>query len=52
MKQGKKPTKRQKMEIKANGLSMDNWLVERDTPSMMIIVHRESGNSRTIRRGA
>ncbi|MEC0125320.1 DUF6906 family protein [Paenibacillus pabuli] len=52
MKQGKRPTKRQKMEIKVNGLNADNWLVERDLPSMMVIVHRFSGKARTIRRGA
>lgn len=52
MKQGKRPTKRQKMEIKALGLNMENWLVERDMPSVMVIVHRHSGKSRTIRRSA
>ncbi|WP_339309752.1 hypothetical protein NZ043_27395 [Paenibacillus sp. FSL k6-2145] len=52
MKQGKRPTKRQKIEIKANGLNAENWLVERDLPDQMVIVHRFSGKARTIRRGA
>jgi hypothetical protein len=33
-------------------LNMENWFVERDMPSMMVIIHRFSGKSRTIRRGA
>ncbi|MDT3426099.1 hypothetical protein J2Z22_001619 [Paenibacillus forsythiae] len=55
MKQGKRPTRRQKDEIKAAGLNADNWLVERDikgkTPEL-IIIHRVSGNTRNVRRWA
>lgn len=52
MKQGKRPTKRQKIEIKANGLNAENWLVERDLPDVMVIINRHSGKFRAIRRGA
>jgi len=49
MKQGKRPTRSQKEQIKANGLNADNWLVERHTSSEMVIIHRVSGKARTIR---
>ncbi len=52
MKNGKRPTRRQRIEIKNRGLNPENWLVERDTPVVMVLVHRYSGSSRTIRRGA
>ncbi|MGG1879927.1 hypothetical protein ABDI30_20460 [Paenibacillus cisolokensis] len=52
MKNGKRPTRRQRIEIKNWGLNPENWLVERDTPDVMVLVHRYSGSSRTIRRGA
>ncbi|WP_430095206.1 DUF6906 family protein [Paenibacillus cisolokensis] len=52
MKQGKKPTRRQRIEIKDWGLNPENWLVERDMPTAMVLVHRYTGSSRTIRRGA
>ncbi|WP_433943392.1 DUF6906 family protein [Paenibacillus sp. SN-8-1] len=52
MKNGKKPTRRQKDEIRGSGLNSENWLVERDTPSELVIIHRFSGKPRTIRRGA
>lgn len=52
MKQGKRPTRRQKTGIKANGLNIENWLVERDLADKMIIIHRYSGEKRTLRRGA
>ncbi|QSF42693.1 DUF6906 family protein [Paenibacillus tianjinensis] len=50
MKQGKRPTRRQKEEIKANGLIMDNWFVERDTREELVLINRYSGKPRTIRR--
>ncbi|NUU62668.1 DUF6906 family protein [Paenibacillus agri] len=52
MKQGKRPTRRQKQEIKAAGLVMDNWLVERDTHTQLVLINRYSNKLRTIRRGA
>ncbi|MBY9081037.1 hypothetical protein KIH86_23065 [Paenibacillus sp. HN-1] len=55
MKQGKRPTRRQKHEIKAAGLNADNWLVERDVRGEkpeLIIIHRVSGKTRNVRRVA
>jgi len=51
MKQGTRPTRRQKIEIKGYGLNAENWLVERDTTAELVIVHRSSGKLRTLRRG-
>ncbi|NJJ37856.1 DUF6906 family protein [Paenibacillus apii] len=52
MKQGKRPTRRQKSEIKAAGLNVENWLVERDTPDSLIVINRHSGKTRKFRRWA
>jgi hypothetical protein len=52
MKQGKRPTRRQKAEIKSRGLNPNNWLVERDSPHEFVIVHRETGTVKVIRKGA
>lgn len=52
MKQGKRPTRKQKIEIRSAGLIVENWLVERDTPSALVLVNRHSDKPRTIRRGA
>lgn len=52
MKQGKRPTRRQKGEIKAAGLVPENWLVERDTQDKLIVINRFSGKARDIRRWA
>lgn len=43
MKNGKRPTVAQKKFITAHGLDCNEWLVAKDTPHMMVIVHRESG---------
>lgn len=43
MKHGKVPTVRQKKLIADAGLNYDNWLVERDLPTEMIITHRLTG---------
>ena len=51
MKHGKKPTREQKMLMKQWRLNPENWLVERDTPEKMVIVHRHFDNkTRTIRK--
>lgn len=44
MKQGKRPTRAQKRFIQDKKLNSRNWLVTKDTPSMMEIVHRDSGS--------
>jgi hypothetical protein len=51
LKQGKKPTRNQKIRIKEMGLNHENWLVVKDTPDMFQIVNRVSGKLRTKRKG-
>lgn len=48
MKHGLKPNKKQKILISSRGLNADNWLVERDTPQVMVIIHRDSHKKRNI----
>lgn len=50
MKHGKRPTVRQCKLIKSWGLSCPNWLVVKDTPEVLVIVHRYSGDVREIRK--
>ena len=51
MKHGQKPTREQRKFIKANGLQTENWLVTKDTPTEMVLVHRHSDNNvRTIHK--
>ncbi|MEK4328947.1 hypothetical protein MKX70_24210 [Paenibacillus sp. FSL R7-0312] len=50
MKQEKRPTRRQKLEIQAAGLIAGNWFVERDTREQLVLINRYSGKPRTIRR--
>ena len=47
MKHGKKPTRNQAKLIRSNGLNTGNWLVVKDTPDKMELVHRHS--ERTVR---
>ena len=47
MKNGKKPTRNQAKLIKRSGLNAENWLVMKDTPDRMELVHRH--NDRTVR---
>ena len=50
MKHERKPTRAQKKLISASGLIAENWNVERDTPQEMVVVHRYSGKTRTIKK--
>lgn len=50
MQHGKKPTKNQKIFIKEKNLNPDNWLVERDTPTEMVIINRQSKNPKTLKK--
>lgn len=40
MKHGKKPTREQKKLMIQKKLNPADWLVERDTPEKMVLVHR------------
>lgn len=48
MKHGKKPTRKQMDFIKRKGLNPDNWLVVKDTPEKMVLVHRHFDRNKRI----
>ena len=48
MRDGKKPTVRQKKMMSQYGLNHENWLVQRDNDREMVIVHRHTGTVRRI----
>ncbi len=49
MKHGRNPSARQRAIIKASGLNVENWLIVKDTPEKMVLVHRHSEKTtRTI----
>lgn len=48
MKAGKKPTRSQRIFIKGKRLNPENWYVERDTPEMMVLIHRHFDNKKRI----
>lgn len=52
MKQLKKPTREQRKLIQSKRLNPDNWMIERDTPKKMVLVHKHFDNkTRTIKKG-
>lgn len=52
MKHGKRPTRLQKQFIKSKGLIAENWLVVKDTPNEMHLVHKHSDKTtRIIHKG-
>lgn len=48
MKSGKKPTREQKKFIDRKGLYYGDWLVSKDTPKEMVLVHRYGDRVKTI----
>ena len=48
MKNGKKPTLAQKKLMTAWHLNYENWLVVKDTPTEMVIVHRATNRIKAI----
>ncbi|MBQ8515615.1 MAG: hypothetical protein IJ496_09485 [Ruminococcus sp.] len=48
MKNGKRPTRAQKMPIQSLGFQPDNWLISKNTSTEMVIVHRFTGRTRVI----
>lgn len=48
MKQGKRPTRAQKIRLKLLKFDPLNWLVVKDFPSGFLVVHRKSGKTRTL----
>lgn len=51
MKQGKKPTRAEKQIMKEHRLNADNWLVNKHTPTEMVISHKHGATVKTIRLG-
>lgn len=49
VKNGKKPNVRQAKLMQAVALDHRQWLVCKDTPAEMEIVHRETGEVRTLK---
>lgn len=50
MKHGKKPTVKQCEFIHANKLNSREWLICKDTPSVMVLVHRTLQTIKEIRK--
>ncbi|WP_410496366.1 hypothetical protein QTL86_02510 [Cellulosilyticum sp. ST5] len=48
MKHGTKPTKKQCILISSRRLDPKNWLVERDTNEMLVIISRSGKQKRNI----
>lgn len=48
MKQGKAPTKKQKILIRSRGLDYNHWLVVADDKDHIMIKHRTSNRVRNI----
>lgn len=52
MKQLKKPTREQRKFIQSKRLNPENWMIERDTPEKLVLVHKHFDNrTRTIKKG-
>ena len=50
MKQLKKPTREQRKLIQSKRLNPDNWMIERDTTTEMLLVHKHFDNKTRIIR--
>ena len=48
MKNGKNPSRNEKMHIVTFRLKPTNWLISKKMADAWLIVHRESGRARTI----
>lgn len=48
MKNGKRPTRRQKIAIKEAGLNFENWLVSKVGPDFLLLVHRHTNKTKKI----
>jgi len=48
MKSGKKPTRNQKKVFLEFGLNPNNWLIVKNETHQMLVIHRETGRTRTI----
>ncbi|WP_439098739.1 DUF6906 family protein [Bacillus weihaiensis] len=48
MKNGKKPTKKQKVQIKTQELNPENWLIYKCNGDRLSLVHRFTGTTRKV----
>lgn len=48
MKHGKNPTRAQKLLITKQRLNHENWLIVKDTSTELVLVHRETEETKTI----
>lgn len=48
---GKKPTVAQRKFIEKHRLSSGDWLVQKDTPDLMQLIHRYSDKVRVLPKG-
>jgi hypothetical protein len=48
MKSGKRPTRNQSKHILAAGLNPDHWLIVKNQSDQMLLIHRETGQTKTI----
>lgn len=47
---GKNPTREQRRVLESVHLSSNDWLVQKDTPELMQLVHRYSDKVRVLRK--
>ena len=55
MRNGRKPTRKQKIRLGRVGFSPENWLIVKDTPVELVVVSRaallkRTGKTRTFRK--
>lgn len=48
MKNGKKPTKAQRIYLKEHRLNPDNWLIYKNTSTEMRLIHRYANTTRVV----
>lgn len=52
MKHGKKPTREQRKMIQKAKLNPGDWMIERDTPEKLVLVHKHFDTvTKTIKKG-
>jgi hypothetical protein len=51
MKHGKRPTRRHKEILAAKNLNPKNWLIVKNLDDRLEVVHKETGNTKTINLG-
>lgn len=49
MKQGKRPTRKQKLIIEAANYNPDDWLVTKNLPGELHLEHRDTGQGKVLK---